>query len=268
MRGGLKALLPVRADQRTLVWELIRRELAGKYRGTGLGALWALATPLLMLLVYTLAFGHLARAQWPGLHGLGEFALWVFAGLAVHAAFAECLARAPALVTAQPNYVTRVRFPLALLAWPVLASALFHLAMNLLVLLLALALRRGGLPPTLLALPLVLLPLLPLLLGLLWSLGALGVYLRDLGQLVAPLATAALLLSSALVPPAAVPAGWRWLFLANPLTTLIDQLRRVLFLGQWPQWPQLAGYALLALLFALLAQALFRRLQAGFADVL
>ena len=68
--------------------------------------------PLLMLAVYLLAFGPLVRGHWPGVDGWGEFALVVFAGLAVHGLFAECLARAPMLVAAQPGYVTRVLFPL------------------------------------------------------------------------------------------------------------------------------------------------------------
>jgi lipopolysaccharide transport system permease protein len=256
------------AQRWALAWALIRRELASQYRGSGLGALWAVLMPLLMLLVYTLALGHLARAQWPGLPTLHDFALWLLAGLALHAALAECLVRGPTLVTAQPGYVTRVRFPLALLPWPLVASALFHLLMNLLVLLLALLVLRGAWPPTLLALPLVLLPLLPLLLGLAWLLGALGVYVRDIQHLMAPLATALLFLSSALVPVASIPERWRWLFLCNPLTSLIDQLRRVLFLGLWPQWLTLAQMLGLAVLLALLGYGVFRRLQTGFADVL
>lgn len=269
LRGRVDAgLLPLRGPHRALAWALVRRELEGQYRGAGLGAAWALATPFLMLLVYTLAFGHLAKGQWPGISTLHEFALWMFAGLVLHAAFAECLARAPALVAAHPSYVTKVLFPLDLLPWPVLASALFHLAMNLLVLVLALSWWRGLPSPTCLALPLVLLAFLPFLLGVLWTLGALGVYLRDIGQLVAPAATATLFLSSALVPPSAMPSRWRWLFELNPLTPIIDQVRRVLFLGQWPEWPLLAAYAVAATLFAMLSHRLFRRLQPGFADVL
>jgi len=256
------------AQRWALAWALVRRELASQYRGSGLGALWAVLMPLLMLLVYTLALGHLARGQWPGMTSLREYALWLFAGLAVHAALAECLARAPTLVTAQPSYVTRVRFPLEVLPWPLVASALFHLAMNLVVLLLAVLAWRHALPLTVLAVPLVLLPLLVLLLGLAWGIGALGVYLRDLQHVMAPVATALLFLSSALVPVATLPERWRWLFLCNPLTPLIDQLRRVLFLGLWPQWTALAGLTAGALLLALLGHALFRRLQPGFADVL
>lgn len=258
----------MRRQHRSLAWELAKRDLLGRYRGASLGMAWALATPFLMLLVYTLAFGHLARGQWPGLHTLQDFALWVFAGLAIHGAFAECLVRAPTLVVANASYVTKVVFPLDLLPWPVVATAVFHLGMNLLVLLLALLYWRGGLPATAIALPLVLLPLLPFLLGILWLLAAVGTYLRDIGQLTGPVATAMLFLSSAILPVQAIPLRWQWVVEWNPLTPVIDQVRAVLFLGQWPD-PRLLGLEFcLAVVFGLAAHAVFRTLRPGFADVL
>lgn len=260
--------LPLRRHHRSLAWALAKRDLLGKYRGARLGMLWALATPFMMLLVYTLAFGHLTRGQWPGLRSLQDFALWVFAGLAIHGTFAECLVRAPTLVTSNPSYVTKVVFPLDLLPWPVVTSAFFHLAMHLLVLLLALLVWRGGLPLTAVALPLVLLPLLPFLLGVLWLLAAVGTYLRDIGQLAGPVATAMLFLSSAILPTQAIPPRWQWVVEWNPLTPVIDQARAVLFLGEWPSPGPLVLESCLAVVFALAAHAVFRRLRPGFADVL
>lgn len=260
--------VPVSRQHRWLAWELAKRDLLGRYRGAHFGLLWTLATPLLMLGVYLLAFGPLLKARWPGAAGWQDFALMVFAGLAVHGLFAECLARAPSLVVAQPGLATRVLFPLDLLPWPALATAVFHFAMQMLVLLVGVLLWHGGPPITALALPLVLLPFLPFLLGLLWGLGALGVYLRDINQIVAPVATAMLFLSSALMPLETLPARYRWVFELNPLTLIIDQVRRVLFLGLWPQWQALVLYMLVALVACALAYGLFCKLQPGFADVL
>lgn len=260
--------LPRTRQHLWLAWVLARRDLHGRYRGAVLGLLWALLTPMLMLGVYLLAFGPLLRARWPGVDSWQAFALMVFSGLAVHGLFAECLVRAPALVVERAGYATKVVFPLDILPWPALATALFHFCMQLLVLLAGVLWLRGGLPPTVLALPLVLLACLPLLLGVLWALGALGVFLRDIAQLVAPLVTVLLFLSSALVPLDVLPARYRWLFELNPLTLIIEQLRRVLFFGLWPQWPLLALYAGLALLAGGTGYALFRKLQPGFADVL
>lgn len=270
MRASRTSAGPIPATRQHLwlAWELAKRDLLDRYRGAALGLLWALVTPLLMLGVYMLAFGHLLKARWPGVDNWHDFALVLFAGLAVHGLFAECLTRAPTLVVSRASYATRMVFPLDILPWPALAGALFQFCMNLLVLLGVMLIWRGPPPLSALSLPLVLLPFLPFLLGLLWALGALGVYLRDIGQLTAPVTTAMLFLSSALVPLASLPARYRWLFELNPLTTIIEQLRRVLFFGLWPDWPLLALYSAVALLFCALGHALFRRLSPGFADVL
>ncbi|WP_240095701.1 ABC transporter permease [Thermomonas flagellata] len=259
--------IPFRRQHVWLAWELTKREWLARYRHALLGRLWALAIPVLMLGVYLLAFGPLVRGHWPGAYGWGDFALAVFIGLAVHGLFSECLMRAPTLVTTNPSYVTRIVFPLDLLPWPILVSASVQFALQMLVLLVVVAATRG-LGWSILTVPLLPLPLLPFLLGLLWMLGALGVYVRDLRQLVAPASSVMLFLSSALVPLTAVPERWRWVFEINPLTPIIEQLRRVLLWGLWPQWWGLFTYLLLVSAFALAAHALFMRLRPGFADVL
>jgi lipopolysaccharide transport system permease protein len=99
-------------------------------------------------------------------------------------------------------------------------------------------------------------------------LSALGTYMRDIAQVMPPVSTALLFLSSAIVPVQAVPEGYRWAFEANPLTLIIDQARDVVLMGRAPDLSSLSAYAVWAMVFAGLAFALFRRLRGGFADVL
>ena len=153
---------------RILTW----RDITGRYRGSLLGSLWSLLTPLLMLGVFTFVFGVVAPTRWPGAEqqGMGMFALRLLAGMVVHSLMAEVLQRAPGLVTGQPNYVTKVVFPLETLAWVALLTAGFHAAMALLVLVVLNALFGTGLAPSLLALPLVALPYVLLLPFPVWAL--------------------------------------------------------------------------------------------------
>lgn len=251
---------------RILTW----RDITGRYRGSLLGSLWSLLTPLLMLGVFTFVFGVVAPTRWPGAEqqGMGMFALRLLAGMVVHSLMAEVLQRAPGLVTGQPNYVTKVVFPLETLAWVALLTAGFHAAMALLVLVVLNALFGTGLAPSLLALPLVALPYVLLLLGLTWILAALGVYLRDIGQLVGPLVMACMFLGPVFYPREAMPALIQPWLAFNPITLPTEQIRRVLFDGQWPQWDVLAQYSLVALGVYALGLWLFTRLKKGFADVL
>ena len=147
-------------------------------------------------------------------------------------------------------------------------AALFHLGMNMLVLLALKWLWQGGVQWTILLLPIVVLPLVILSIAVTWFLSALGVYLRDIGQIVGVVAAAMLFLSSAIVPVQSLPESYRWVFQANPLTLIIDQAREVVIWGRLPDWQALALYAAGSLLLAWGSLMLFRRMRGGFGDVL
>ena len=251
---------------RILTW----REISGRYRGSLFGSFWSLLTPLLMLGVYTLVFGVILPSRWPGAEGqgIGMFALRLLAGMVVHGLFGEALGRAPMLVTSQPNYVTKVVFPLEALGWVNLLTALFHTLMALLVLVLLNGLFGTGFSATQLALPLLLLPYAALLLGLVWLIAALGVYLRDLNQLVGPMVMMTMFLGPVFYPREAMPAAAQPWLAINPITIPVEQVRRVLFEAQWPQWEVLAQYSLLAAVVYLFGLWAFTKLKKGFADVL
>jgi lipopolysaccharide transport system permease protein len=254
---------------RVLTKELVKREILGRYRGATFGLLWSLISPFLMLMVYTLAFGYILKGRWPGTSGSTlDFTLILFVGLIVHGFFAECLTRSPQLVLSNTNYVKRVLFPLQILPWSMALAALFHLAMNVVVLLLMKFFLHQQMHATTPLLPVVLLPLFVLTIGTSWMIAALGVYLRDIGQVVGVLATAMLFLSSAIVPVESLPENFRWVFYANPLTFIIDQARNVVIWGKGPDWTVWTIYMVCASAFSLLSFTLFQKLRKGFADVL
>jgi lipopolysaccharide transport system permease protein len=254
---------------RELVWQLTRREVLGRYRGSLLGVAWAVGNPLLMLAVYTLVFGYIFRARWgAGVDTTGEFALVLFCGLTVFGIFSEVVSRAPALILSNPSYVKKVVFPIDCLPWVLLGAALFHAAASLAVLLLANAVLRGVVPWTAVLLPIVLLPLLLLALGLAWALAALGVYLRDIGHLVNALLTVLLFLSPVFYPASSLPEPIHRLIMLNPLTAVLESARAVLLWGQQPDWLLLLPCTLVAALVAWLGWLWFDRTRSGFADVL
>lgn len=262
-------MLATLAQRRSLLVELTKREILGRYRGASIGLVWALISPFLMLMVYTLAFGYILRSRWPGTSGsTTDFALILFVGLLVHGFFAECLTRAPQLVLSNPGYVKRVVFPLEVLACSMTLTALFHLSMNVVVLVALKWFWHGELFWHTLLLPLVIAPLVVLAVAVGWFLSALGVYLRDITQIVGVLAAAMLFLSSAIVPVQSLPENYRWVFHANPLTLIIDQAREVVIWGRMPDWSALGLYSVCACILAMLALAFFRRIRGGFGDVL
>jgi lipopolysaccharide transport system permease protein len=254
---------------KSLIVELTRREIQGRYRGANFGLLWALISPFLMLAVYSLAFGSILKSRWPQTDGgIHDFTLILFVGLIIHGFFAECITRAPQLVVQNPNFVKRVIFPLEILPWPMVLSALFHLITNFIAfIVLQLVLDHQFIWKVILV-PIIVSPLLLLSLGVAWWLAALGVYFRDIGQVTGVAVTALLFTSTAIMPLSAVAPSALWLFKINPLSFIIDQARDAALWNQFPDWYGLGLYALVALAFSYAGYVVFFAAKRGFADVL
>ncbi len=254
---------------RGLTKALIKREVVGRYRGSVLGILWSFFNPVFMLLVYTFVFSVVFKARWSsGSDSKTEFAMVLFAGLLVFNLFSECIGRAPGLIMANANYVKKVVFPLEVLPWVSLGAALFHGLVSLVVWLIFYGLLFGAPHWTVLLFPLSLLPLLLFTMGLSWFLASLGVYLRDLLQVIGLLITTLMFLSPIFYPITALPEEYRPLLLFNPLTPAIEQGRALLFWGTVPDWQLFSIYFAVMLVIAWLGFAWFQKTRKGFADVL
>ena len=203
--------------------------------------------------------------------GAGEgkvgYALTLFVGLIVHGLFAECVNRAPGLMLQHASFVKRVVFPLEILPWTVLVSALFHASVSLCIWLLVAVVSGFPLSPAALLFPLVLVPLVLLTMGCTWFLASIGVYLRDVGHTVTLLTTMLLFLSPILYPMSAVPADYRFLIRLNPLTFVVEQARAVLAYQSLPDFTGLAIATVQNLLVAVLGLWWFQKTRRGFADV-
>lgn len=253
-----------------LVWQMTKREVVGRYRGSVVGVAWSLLNPLVMLAVYTFVFSRIFNARWQSsvAEGTTDFAVVLFAGMLVHTLFAECVNRAPALVLGNPNFVKKVVFPLEILPWVTMGSALFHAGASLIVLCIGLLVGSLGVPPTIVFFPLVIAPFVVLTMGVSWFLAATGVYLRDLGQVVGVVTTILLFLSPVFYASSTLPARFGWLLRLNPLTFIIEQSRDVLIWGRTPQWLGLLAYFAVAIVVAQLGFMWFQKTRRGFADVL
>ena len=267
---SLMALLRSIRQHQPLIVQLTRREVVGRYKGSFLGMTWSLFNPILMLVVYTFVFSVAFKARWGegGEEGRAQFALVLFVGLMVHGLLAEVLNRAPTLVLSNVNLVKKVIFPLEILPLVGVLAALFHFALNLLVLIVAVAVFNDFLHWTIVFVPLVLLPLIVLACGFAWMLASLGVYLRDVGQTMGILTAVLMFLSPVFYPLSALPEGIRgWLFL-NPATFIIEEMRGLLFWGKLPDWGWFGVYTLVSICAAWAGYFWFQKTRKGFADVL
>lgn len=254
---------------RHLIYRLAEREIRARYRGSMLGLAWSVMIPLMMLGVYTFVFSVVFQARWDvPMQSDGQFALLTLTGLIFYTVFSEAVGRAPGLVLANTTYVKKVVFPLEILPWVVLLVALFNAMVTSLTLMLGYVVLIGIPPWTALLLPVAFVPLALLTLGLCWFLASVGVYLRDIQQLVGVLLSMLLFLSPIFYPLSAIPAGMRAVVQLSPVTIAIEGARSLLFWGVVPDWQVWAAYMAVSVVVAWLGWAWFRRTRHGFADVL
>jgi lipopolysaccharide transport system permease protein len=257
-------------SHRGLIWQMTKRDIIGRYRGSIMGLLWSFFNPILMLIVYTFVFSVVFRARWGsgGEESKTEFALILFAGLIMFNLFSECVNRAPALILSNVNFVKKVVFPLEILPWVTMGAAVFHALMSVIVLLVFYLMAHNFLHWTSVFLPFVIFPLVTLTMGLSWFLASLGVFVRDVGQMVGILTTAMLFLSPIFYPIDVLPESYQMVLRINPLTFVIEQVRIVLIWGQPPSWTGLGVYFLISVVIAWLGLAWFQKTRRGFADVI
>lgn len=255
---------------RDLISQMAKREVLGRYRGSVVGLGWSFFNPLLMLSVYTFFFSYVFKSRWGDLptDGHTDFAIVLFVGLIIHGVFAECINRAPTLITSNVSYVKKVVFPLEIFPWIAMGSALFHAGISVLVLLGLQFAIVGQLQWTFIFFPLILLPFVVVTLGFAWLLAAAGVYLRDISQTTSLITSIMLFVSPVFYPISTLPQKMQLLVMFNPLTLIIEESRKVLLFGTMPDWTGLSIYTIVSAMIAWSGFWLFQMARKGFADVL
>ncbi len=251
--------------------QLLRRNISIRYRGAALGFVWSFAQPLMMLAVYTFVFGIVFKSRWGGTSfddNSAAFPMIMFCGMAVFNIFSESVNSSAGLIVGNPSYVKKVIFPLEILPiGNVLTSFVFGLAWFAL-LLVGTVLLLGQLSWTMLLLPVMLVPLLLISSGVSLFVSSLGVYLRDIQQIIGILTQMLFFMTPIFYPISIVPEKLRWILEFNPLSPIVEETRKVLLYGQLPDLHTCVFSYLLSAVVFQLGLAWFLKTKKGFSDVL
>ncbi len=257
-------------DQHYLIRTLILKEISERYRGSVLGFVWSFMHPIIMLLIYIFVFGFVFKIKWgvSGEGGNAEFGIMLFSGMLIHALLSECLVRSPGIIVANQPYVKKIVFPLDIFPLVIIGTALFHMVIGIVILLIFQLLYTWHIPWTIILIPIVVMPLVIFCWGMSLILSSLGVFIRDLVHIAGIMSTVLLFISPVFYPLSAVPEPFRPLLYLNPITAIIEQFRKVAVLGEMFDWQVLTIYMAIALLLVYISQWLFGRTKKAFADVL
>ena len=253
---------------RSLIASLVRRDVVGRYRGSVGGAFWTVIHPLLLMVAYYFVFAVVLRVRFGAGQGSGDFVFYFLCGMLPWLAFSEAVGRSPNVVLDHSNFVKRVVFPLEILPLNLTLTGLVTEFFALLIFLAALLGTGRGLGWTAVYFPLILVPQLLLTAGLCWFLAALGVFLRDLGQIMGFVLTVWFFVTPIVYPASALPEGWQWLFEKNPMYTIVEAYRAVFLENAPPSGtPLLVLWAVAAVAFWL-GYAWFYKVRKSFADLI
>ena len=251
-----------------LILSLARRELLTRYKGSALGLIWALVTPVVTIAIFTFIFAGLFGARF-GTRGTSwDYALYLFCGLLPWTMFQETLQQSSTTVVNHANLVKRVIFPLETLPVAQALAALGNQMFGTLALLVATLVVNRQLHLTILWLPVLVIPQLIATLGAAWLVASLGVFWRDIAQGIALVLMAWMFLTPIIYPETIVPERYQAFINANPFTALVRSYRRIFLEGTAPDWSGLAFFTAFAAVLFVFGYWWFAKTRRNFADVI
>lgn len=259
-------------SHKDLAWQFARREIEAKYKSQRLGIVWAVLTPLLLLSVYTFVFAVIFPNKWNRAvetERLGSFALSMFIGLLVFGLFRDMTARASTVIVGHSNYVKKMVFPLEVFALSEIIIALVTLAIGATVWLVGwVAIEQRPPEPAILLTPLFLIPVCLASLGLSWILSALGVFLRDIANIVELCLAVMFFISPIFFSMEHVPEHLRGILVFNPIAQVIEGIRSLAMQGTLPDLAWYFASLLTSAVLAVVGYAFFMKSKRAFADVI
>ena len=249
-------------------WELLmnltRREVKGRFSQSLFGAGWAIAQPVATMAVFTLVFARLGKMPSDG----APYPLFAYAALAPWFFFSNSVNSGTMSLVTYRNIVTKTYFPREIVPLAQVCSRLVDFAAAASLYVLLMVYYGVGVGAWTALVPAFFLLLLLFTLGVTLATSALNVFYRDVNPVVQIALQLWLYVTPVAYPLSAVPERYRWLFLLNPLTGVVEGLRAVLVFGREPDWPVVAvSTTLIAVIFAA-AITVFKRTDKYFADVI
>jgi lipopolysaccharide transport system permease protein len=227
---GLIQLLRSLVRNRSLVWELARREMTGMHAGQMAGVIWLAVHPLALFAVYTFLFSVVFQVR-IGERGPSDYLIYLFSGLAPWLLTQDILIRSATAMTGNTAIVKKVMFPPEILVAKTILSSLAVQALLLVTVIIYIIAVRGGISWSFVLLPALFGMHLMLLLGLGLLLAAWTPYFRDITEFIRIFATVNIYLMPVVYAPSMVPDTLRFVLGLNPFSYLIWCYQDVLYFG-------------------------------------
>lgn len=252
---------------RELLWTLVWRDVAVRYKQTFLGVAWAILVPIFTAAVYVVVFGKFAN--FPAGAKNTPYPSLVVAGVLPMQYFASALTFSSMSLLSNLQLVTKVYFPRALLPLSAVIVPFIDFVVGLPVLV-ALMAYYGTWPagPEVLLAPLFMLLAVVTALGVGFLLSAVNVRFRDVRYMIPVILQVLPLLSGVMYAVDALETKWQWVLAINPMTAVISGWRWTVLDAAAPEPGQVALGVFVAVTIFVGGLAVFRSSEPRFADTI
>ncbi len=249
-------------EYRELIYTFAKRDIKVRYKQTALGAAWAVIQPFMMMVVFTIFFGKLAKIPSEGI----PYPLFSYAALLPWTLFSEGITRSTNSMITNANIMTKVYFPRLVMPISGILSPLidFMIAFAILIVMM---LYYGFIPTiNIIWLPLFILLALMTSMGVGLWLSAFNVQYRDFQYTLPFLIQLWLFASPVVYPSTILPGSYRWIYGLNPMAGVIEGFRWAL-LGTNPPSTMIAFSFVIVIVLLVSGAYYFKRMEKTFADV-
>lgn len=247
---------------REMLFNLVKKDLRTRYKGSVLGFFWTFLNPLLQLIVYTFVFSVVMRA------GIEKYYIYLFVALVPWIFFSTSLTSSSASIIANKDLIKKIYFPRIIIPMAVVNGAFMNMLFTMIVVFVALIFSGIGISWYIILLPIIMVLEYLLVLGLAFVISALNVYFRDLEHILGILTMAWMYATPILYDIDMVPQNLQPLFELNPMTPIVLAFRDILYYKTMPDLSHMGLILIWSIGFIVIGYFIFNKLQKGFAEEL
>lgn len=250
-------------NYRQLLKSNVKKDIRGKYKGSFLGILWSFINPLLMTLVYAIVFPFLLKSSEP------HYVTFIVVGILPWTYFTNTIIISLGSIIGNAGIIKKVYFPREILPISVNVSGLINFLISCVIMFIFLICSGIGFSWYIVFLPLIILTQFILLQGIAFIVSSIEVYVRDLEYIVGffinmvfyatPILYASTLFQNSFI---------KYIIRINPMSTIIDCYRDILFYQSMPHIKSLLFVLLCSMILCYIGFKIFRKLERNFAEEL
>lgn len=257
----MKELVKNLYNYRLLLKSNIKKEIRGKYKASFLGILWSFVNPLLTAIIYAIVFPFILKSTEP------HYVTFIIIGILPWTYFTTAIMQGTTIILANAGIIKKVYFPREILPIAVNTSALINFLISCIIIFLFLIFSGIGFSGYILFLPLIILVQYILQLGIILITSAVEIYVRDAEYIINFFVTM-LFYATPIIYSAKMFSGSRveWLINLNPMASIINSYRNVLFYQTMPEIKSLLVTFIGSLILLFIGFKIFNKLQKGFAE--